>query len=103
MTLAINNQGGSCTIQLTEDLTIFEVSQYHQTLLSECNFKDKITLDFSHLEDIDTAGLQLVLSLEKQVKQAGGQVFLQASNPEINKQLEIFNLLQNFKPLEEGQ
>ena len=102
MTLSISNHNNTCTVEMTEDLTIYEVGKYQTKLLAECDFNGQFKLDFSKLEDIDTAGVQLILSLDKQVKAAGGNILFLSTSPEMSKVLELFNLSEHFKSTDEA-
>lgn len=103
MSLEISTQDNVCTLKIVEELTIFQVGEYHQQLISECNFKQQILLDCSTIEDVDTAGIQLILSMEKQFNEAGGQVLLLASSPVMDEGLQVFNLQNHFKATQENE
>ena len=70
MPVEINNDGDSCLLKITEDLTIFHVAEYHEKMIAECNFKGQVSVDLAEIEDADTAGVQLILSLKKKVDEA---------------------------------
>jgi len=97
MSIEISTEKNVCSLKIIGDLTIFQMSEYHQLLVSEGIFKDQLELDFSLLEEVDTAGIQLILSLEKEVNKAGGKVTIIAKNSVLDEGLAVLNLLQHFK------
>ena len=56
------------TINLPVSLDISEVTQWRQNLISVVNDHDEIEVDDSQLENIDTAGMQLLAVLAKEIQ-----------------------------------
>lgn len=47
------------------DLTIFEVSEFRQTLQDQIAAAHSVTLDFTHTGKIDASGLQLIMAAQR--------------------------------------
>lgn len=60
---------------LDEDISIIRVAQLKENWLPFIDSTKNITIDASQVEDIDTAGLQLLLSFVKTVKSTGREVY----------------------------
>lgn len=89
------------TLRLSGECTIYHVSNVKDALLGDCKGFDKtVQLQLEQISEIDTAGVQLLLMLQKVVQQAGGQLQLQSSNDTVNQVLRIFNLPAPLRPLE---
>ncbi len=63
---------------LDEDVSIIHVAQLKENWLPYVDSLKNITIDAEKVEDIDTAGLQLLLSFVKAVKEKGRKVSWQA-------------------------
>ncbi len=60
---------------LDEDISIIRVAQLKENWLPFIDSTKNITIDASQVEDIDTAGLQLLLSFVKTVKASGREIY----------------------------
>ncbi len=52
-------------LTLPEELTIYNVASLREEILESSADKEDLTLDGSQVQEIDAAGVQLLLSLEK--------------------------------------
>ena len=96
MSLTITQSDGFCTLKLEGALAIFRIAEFHKQLLEECQDRQVVVLDLHDTDELDTAGIQLLLSLEKQLKKNAGSLSLVGMNEQVSKTLEIYNLLTHF-------
>lgn len=84
-----------------EELTIYEVEQFHQALLNELdtddNSSNSLILDFSQVKKIDLNTIQLILSLKKTCDEKS--IEFQLSNivaRQVKQTFKLFNLEQQL-------
>lgn len=99
MNITRKNSKSGTVLNIEGDLTIYTVTQAKQTLLNEYeNFTSPISLDLKSVSEIDTAGLQLLLFLHKQLSDLDKKLHVAESNEHVDallKQLDAtsyFNL-----------
>ena len=81
------------TLRLSGECTIYHAASAKDALLGDSKGFDKtVQLHLEQISEIDTAGVQLLLMLQKCVQQAGGTLRLQSSNATVDQVLRIFNL-----------
>jgi anti-sigma B factor antagonist len=84
-------------IRFEGELTIYTAAQTQQGL-----FKDheklplNVGLDLQAVSEIDTAGLQILLLLQKVMAARGGQVFIAATNETIEQVFTVLDLHSYF-------
>lgn len=79
-----NNKSGT-VLSLEGELTIYTVTQAKQALLEDHeNFLSPVALDLRNVSEIDTAGLQLLLFVHKQLKSLEKTVHLTKSNEHVD-------------------
>jgi len=69
------NSGNEEKLVLDEDISIIRVAQLKENWLPFIDSTKNITIDASQVEDVDTAGLQLLLSFVKTVKATGREIY----------------------------
>lgn len=97
MALNITKKGNHCSVAVEGELTIYQVSGYHKDFLNKCSSAETIAIDLSNVEELDAAGVQLLLSLEKQQHNKGGSLSLAGQNQQIVETMEVLNLSAHFK------
>jgi anti-anti-sigma factor len=100
MTIKINKSKNHCTIKIDGDLTIYQMAEYHGQLVEKCNSATSATVELSDDSELDAAGIQLLISLQKQLQAAGGDLTLQTTGEQSTKVIEMFNLSRQFKSSE---
>ena len=63
-----NSPEGLCTLVVEEDMTIYVIESMKQTLTKTLDSYDCFELDLSGVEEIDTAGIQLLFALGNELK-----------------------------------
>ena len=82
----------SHTLSLTEDLTIYNALEQKNKLLDALNASDDLELDLARVNEIDTAGLQLLILLKKEALRAGKRVIIVAHSQPIRALIDFCNL-----------
>ena len=62
------------SVQCGEALTIAQAVEFHQKLKTAMDEGSTIELDASGVEKVDTAGLQLVVGLQRELDKVGGKL-----------------------------
>jgi anti-sigma B factor antagonist len=103
MTINININEDHCTIKIDGDLTIFQISEYHRQLVDKCQSVTSATVDLSDNTELDTAGIQLLISLQQQFQSAGGDLTVRTTGEASTKAIDLFNLSSQFNSAEKGE
>ncbi len=81
------------SIKISGDCTIFHVAEAKSTLLHNIAKLDrKVTLDLDDVTELDTAGVQLLLMLNKRVLAAGGKLRISALSAAAKQVFDALNL-----------
>lgn len=84
------------TLTIENDLTIFTVTEKKTSLLAFVNSGSELELDLSQVEEIDTAGLQLLILIKREAAKAGKSLrFVMHSKP-VLEIIELANLTTAF-------
>ena len=83
-------------LSLTEDLTIYHALEQKAALLDALAATDELELDLAQVEEIDSAGLQLLILLKKEAQRAGKSVRFVAPSPAVSNVIELCNLAAEF-------
>ncbi|TWX72761.1 lipid asymmetry maintenance protein MlaB [Colwellia sp. C1TZA3] len=97
MTIKIDNFEDHCTIKIDQDLTIYEVDEYRKQLLEKCDLNHSATVELSDEVELDTAGIQLLISLQKQLQATGGDLTVCTTSVQAINLFAVFNLSSQFK------
>lgn len=81
-------------LRLSGSLTIYEVGEAHATLLGMLGKTDAspCLLDLEALEELDTAGAQLLLATQRHFEAAGGSLKVQGPAAAVTEVLELLRL-----------
>ncbi len=101
MDVSRKHNKNSTTLRLSGECTIYHAATARDALLGDSKGFDKtVQLHLEQVSELDTAGVQLLLMLQKAVQAAGGTLHLQASNETVDQVLRIFHLPAPLQPLE---
>ena len=70
MTLKISqdsNVEGLCKLTIEDDMTIYSINEIKSAISHEIELYQKFELDLRGVEEIDTAGIQLILALRREL------------------------------------
>jgi len=76
---------------LTGEWTIHAIAQHRETMLALVN-DGKVVFDASGITDMDTAGLQLLLSAQRSVAQLGHELRITQASSAVRSVLQAYGL-----------
>ncbi|WP_343583792.1 STAS domain-containing protein [Herbaspirillum sp.] len=92
MSLKYTEQNGNLLLAFNGGLTIFQAAERKPELLHILSQASRaLSLDLSGVDEIDTAGIQLLLLLKREAERSGLQLEVAACSPAV---LAAFDLLQ---------
>ena len=92
-TLTPSAFGGPARLQVAGDLTIYQVSQAREALLQLLPFEAPAwQLDLSAVEEFDSAGVQLLLVLQRSLSSNGSPVSVVGCAPDVRELIELLRL-----------
>jgi len=83
-------------LAIAEDLTIYHALEQKQVLLDALAATSELELNLSHVGEIDTAGLQLLILLKKEALRAGKQVRIVAHSQAVCSVIDFCNMAAEF-------
>ncbi|WP_346285552.1 STAS domain-containing protein [Zoogloea sp.] len=75
-----------------EDLTIYRVAELKPALLDAVAEGERIELDLSGVERMDSAGCQLLMLAKREASAAGKTLAIVAHSPAVQSLIEFYNL-----------
>lgn len=84
------------------DLTIYTVLEYKKALLKKRFFNKDIDVDLSEVEEIDSSGIQLLASINKQIVDNGCEMKITKVNELVSEALEYCQVMGYSAVNEEG-
>ena len=86
------------SLRISGEATIYEAANLHAQLLNDnAGFNKTVQLNLEQVSELDTAGVQLLLMLQREISQLGGTLKLQASNEYVDQVLNVFHLPPPFQ------
>ncbi len=80
-------------IKLTGEMTIYNAAQLKQNLFTDYeNFPPKVILDLHAVTEIDTAGLQILLLLQKTLADRAVVVYIARMNEDVEQIFQVLDL-----------
>ncbi|WP_374481563.1 lipid asymmetry maintenance protein MlaB [Zoogloea sp.] len=76
----------------TEDFTIYRVAELKPGLLDLLGEAERIELDLSGVERMDSAGCQLLMLVKREASAAGKTLAIVAHSPAVQSLIEFYNL-----------
>lgn len=84
---------GPTRLQVTGDLTIYQVAEAREALLQWLPFEAPAwQLDLSAIEEFDSAGVQLLLVLQRSLSSNGSPVSVVGCAPQVHELIELLRL-----------
>ena len=90
------NASTASRLAIREDMTIYQAQAQKEQLLAALAATEDLELDLSGVGEMDTAGLQLLLLLKREVLQQGKQLTLSGHSPAVRQTLEFCRLVGVF-------
>ena len=79
-------------LSLTEDLTIYHALEQKSALLDALVGTDELELDLAQVEEIDSAGLQLLILLKKEAQRAGKRLAIVTPSQPVSELIDFCHL-----------
>jgi len=83
-------------LTVSDDLTIYHALDLKQQLIAALHDSEAIELDLSHVREIDTAGLQVLILLKREASQQHKDVLISACSPAVHQTISFCNLSKFF-------
>ncbi len=91
-------RNNSTEITFSGELTIFFAMELYQEHLQRIKLKPKVIIKLSSVTEIDTAGMQILLILFKEITKKNGEYEISSINDVISDYVKLFNLEGFFSP-----
>lgn len=99
MGIKVKSKDGSCDVLIEENMTIYEAADQKTTLLKALKKVKKdeyMEIDLSNVNEMDTAGLQILLLLKQMAGKAKKTVLLVEHSPATLDVIDRYNLAAYF-------
>ena len=90
--ISSSTEQGNCLVKAGTDLTIYTAADNAAHLRQALQAGTDVVLDLSSVEEIDTAGLQLLIQFRRDIIQAGREVRFLSPSPAIQDIVQLLNL-----------
>lgn len=88
-------------IRLEGPLTIYNAADSKPVLLAQLSPPGRLALDLSAVDEIDCAGLQLLVLAREEARRAGGELILAECSEVVCEALALSGLASYFEPIQE--
>jgi anti-sigma B factor antagonist len=97
MNITQKNTKSGTSLSVEGELTIYSVNQAKQEMLHDySNFSGQVALDLHKVSELDTAGVQLLLFLEKFLQGLDKKLYLVKSNSHVDEILDVLGIAAHF-------
>lgn len=83
-------------LAMTQDLTIYTAQEARASLLDALKVGDALELDLSHVGEMDSAGLQLLIMAKRESERLGRVMRIVAHSPAVRQTIDFCNLAAYF-------
>ena len=97
-----NKRSGRCLLQLEGDMTIYNAEKFKENLLEFVEDFKEFEVDMSAVNEIDTAGIQLLLQFKKKAQEEERTIQLLGCNEELCELLDLYQLQDWLAPATSG-
>lgn len=87
------DEGGRCCLAITGELNIYSVAAVQQELLQALESLQQLDVRMAGVEDLDTAGVQLLLLLKREALRKGKQLSFVQHSLAVREVLNLLNLV----------
>ncbi len=96
MGITATQQEGIVQLSLGSEMTIYTAAELKGSLYKDWDKAKEIEIDLSHVDELDSAGIQLLLQLKSDSKHGHKPVRFIDHSPVVLEALEMLNLLSRF-------
>jgi anti-anti-sigma factor len=96
MTVDTEERDGDRCVRIRGELTVYRAAALRPALRDLARRRGALTLDLTHVTEMDTAGLQLLLAFRREANERDGTVRIEAAAPAVRELLQLTNVAQCF-------
>jgi anti-anti-sigma factor len=96
MPSTIETINGVCRIRIEGDMTIYTALDLKQELVPCLAEAPHLELDLSRVNEMDSAGMQLLMLLKRETGKRGSHLALSAHSPAVTEIIDTFNMAAYF-------
>jgi anti-sigma B factor antagonist len=97
-----NKRNGRCLLQIEGDMTIYNAAELGENMLEFIEGFKEFEVDMSTVNEIDTAGIQLLLQLKKKAQAEERTIQLLGCNEEMRDLFDLYQLQDWLAPAPNG-
>jgi len=97
-----NSPVNTCNIVIDEEMSIYTIGALKRELSEVLNIYDAFQFDLAGIEDFDSTGIQLILSLKQEIIRLNKQFTVSSVSEAVSKVLTLYGLKDNFSGVGEG-
>ncbi|MDH3355452.1 MAG: STAS domain-containing protein [Chromatiales bacterium] len=91
-----NKTKGLCKLAIDDDMTIYAIEALKQGLSEEIDIYDRFELNLGAVEEIDSAGVQLLLALRTELMTKKKELRISAMSAPVAKLIERYGVVDYF-------
>ena len=91
-----NKTKGLCKLAIDEDMTIYAIAALKQGLSEEIDIYDRFELNLGGVEEIDSAGIQLLLAFRTELMRKKKELMLSAVSAPVARLIENYGVDDRF-------
>jgi len=92
----VQKRNNTTEITVSGELTIYSVSDLFQSYFREITFKELVVVKLSAIEEVDTAGVQLLVMIFKMIAQQKSHYIVKSMSETLIEYTKLFNLQHYF-------
>jgi anti-sigma B factor antagonist len=96
MAVVSETEQGKCRLRIESDMTIYTALELKQELMPSLDKGQNMEVDLSLVNEMDSAGLQLLVMLKREAATRGMTLALTAHSPAVTSVLDTFNMAAYF-------
>jgi anti-anti-sigma factor len=96
MPVVASTKKGICRLRVEDDMTIYTAADLKQQLLPRLAKCKEMELDLSGVNEMDSAGLQLLVLLKREAKEKGIELRMTAHGPAVTSVIDTCNMAAYF-------
>ncbi|MFT5758202.1 MAG: anti-sigma B factor antagonist [Alteromonadaceae bacterium] len=91
-----NKVNGLCKLAIVDDMTIYAIDDLKNALNEEIDLYDRFDLNLSAVEEIDSAGIQLLLALRTELISKNKELKISSQSEVVTKIMESYDVIDIF-------
>ncbi len=79
-------------IKIEGELSIYSVKSIYEEIKISLSYKNKLLLDLYHITEMDSAGLQLILLIQREFKKYNMPIEIEKQSSAVSDLFKLFNI-----------